>query len=568
MRIKPMAMATGWATSVNSPTVANAGQQDANGNGVGDVTEFQVTTDPALSPPANPGGYVPQEPITVTAAVTFDGGILPQSCTVGGQPGYLALRPDPYNVLLKVRDLSGTELPADQIVHGPAHVLADPNEPGSDLTCITAPLGTSQTLTTPVVLTEQYSNLPIGSYTVEATYVNHEQDPRLDTVASTPTTPVCRAGETECFGEQAVWKGIAPAAEESFTIGDQCPSGSGNIGGTGCAFALKSIVTLLTINIAVNGSVTTSQPAGAQIRVFNKANAAFLLVAGSANPPGAKMGIIFEADAGRVGTCVTAAAPTAGICFAGVTQTGNYLTIMKFFDPATGKSVYVGRSQTPSSFNATTKLATDPYLFSKILLNGTFVTYISLNKFTVTGSLLEVMAPESAIWDGTKNIYPFDLHLRQRLDGGCLCLSAGGLQGAGGLQRSGGARALDAMYPDARDRGGEGGGLCGGRRWFAGAGAAGESDDEDAPHGEDHQEAAEDVRHPQEEFSSATSPSPRRRSMSTSRSCGRGRSKRQDRAPRGGGGHRPDDVARSDPSEKGTRWGGETLCGISQVARG
>ena len=340
---------------------------------------------PAVNPPASGTSYTLTEPILVTSTVLFDPIDFPGGVT-GPEP-YPAVKPSPFNTIPRVFDSLGTEILPDRIPEGPPLTIPD------DLATIPT---TGAQYSTTLALHDWFTVLPDGQYAVESTYVNFAQDPLAP----------------PCSGATCLWTGESSAGEVTITIGDPCPGapavGSG-AGGTGCAFAVKATVTLVTVNIAPlpQGSITTSTPAGAQIRVFDKANAAFLLVAGSSNPPGAKMGIIFEANAGLAGTCVTAATPTAGTCVAGVNQTGTYLTIMKFFDPATGKSVYVGTSQTASSFNSTTKIATEAYLFSKILVNGTFVSYVSLSKFTVTGSILEVMAPESAVWDGTKNIYPF-----------------------------------------------------------------------------------------------------------------------------------------------------------------
>jgi hypothetical protein len=204
----------------NSPLTANASQQDADGNGVGDVSDGLVMTAAMPSPSTLAGGYVPQEPIVITANVTFTQAAIPASCVdAGNQPGYLVVRPDPFNVLLRVRDSLGQEIFADQIPEGPGGTLAAPSVPGSSLVCISH----TQTLSTPVGLTDRFTNLPPGTYTVEATYSSYETDPRTN-----PQTGSCLPGETECFGATAIWQGVAPAGAVtvpllSVTGGDDAP---------------------------------------------------------------------------------------------------------------------------------------------------------------------------------------------------------------------------------------------------------------------------------------------------------------------------------------------------------
>lgn len=189
----------------NSPLDPNPGQQDSNGNGVGDASDGKVTTD--LAPPID-SSYVPGGPVDINVKVTFTKDAIPSSCIDGGgQPGYLVVVPDPYNILLRVFDGSGNEVLPDQIPEGPGRVLADPSVTGSNLACISS----TKSLYTTVRLSDQFTQLPIDSYIVYANYVNFETDPRTD-----PATGLCRPGATECLGR--IWQGIAPAAM-SFTIG-------------------------------------------------------------------------------------------------------------------------------------------------------------------------------------------------------------------------------------------------------------------------------------------------------------------------------------------------------------
>jgi hypothetical protein len=185
----------------NSLLNSNPGQQDSDGNGVGDASEGQVKT---AVRPIESYDYSPNGPIDITVQVTFRKDAIGPSCIDGGgQVGYLAVAVDPYNVLLRVFDSHGQEVFADQIVEGPGRVIAAPSVPGSNLVCISSTMA----LTTTIRLSDRFTQLPIDGYTVVATYINFETDPRMD-----PATGFCRPGETECFGPNAIWRGIAPAS--------------------------------------------------------------------------------------------------------------------------------------------------------------------------------------------------------------------------------------------------------------------------------------------------------------------------------------------------------------------
>jgi YVTN family beta-propeller protein len=178
----------------NSPLNANPSQTDSNGNGVGDASEGQVT---ATVTPASPTGYPPGQPIVVTAKVKFN----PSDFSGDSVPDrYLALRPNPYNVILHVFDSSGHEVPASQIPEGgPINMPAD-----------FEPITTSAVeLTTDIDLRDWYPNL-VGTYTVQATYVNFAKD--LDLAADGS----CPAFVSECFAP--IWLGTAPAGTTTITV--------------------------------------------------------------------------------------------------------------------------------------------------------------------------------------------------------------------------------------------------------------------------------------------------------------------------------------------------------------
>src|SRR3989338_466691 len=180
---------------------------------------------------------------------------------------------------------------------------------------------------------------------------------------------------------------------------DTCPTVAGTY--QGCPVGDKNIVELHTVNLG-GGSSTKAPLAGVSARVFDRNSANFQAVAGSKNPDGSLYGVIYEADAGRVGQCVTG---TDGACVAGEAAVGDYLVIVKYADPATGKNVYVGRPKSPSDF--VNGLATKDFQIIKTFKNGIFQGYRGGSKIVVIGSMLEMIVPESAVWEGNSSVYPY-----------------------------------------------------------------------------------------------------------------------------------------------------------------
>ena len=185
---------------------------------------------------------------------------------------------------------------------------------------------------------------------------------------------------------------------KTYTI-DKCVAGSGSF--QGCPYGDKSMVTLHTVNLG-GGASTKAPLSGVEVRIFDRNNADFQAVAGSKNPSGELYGVVFEADAGRIGRCTTGA---DGGCTTGISTGGNLLVIAKFYDILTKKTVYIGRPDELSDF--TNKLASKEFQIMKVFQKGKFLEYRGGSKLVVTGSYLEVIAPESSVWEGTKAVYPF-----------------------------------------------------------------------------------------------------------------------------------------------------------------
>lgn len=327
----------------NCRDVPNTDQSDVNDNGVGDVCDphpnafdaVVTTSVVSVSAPALDAGHAEGERIVATVAVTFN----PSDNLAGC---YFGARPTPYNIVLEVLDAAGHVVLAQQIQEGPPFVIAlapagdlvavcrvaDPSNPGS----VAGP----RTLTADVPITDWHILAP-GRYVVRAEYVAVGlKDLDLN------RTGGCSRDPSECYAP--IWQGLS-SGSLSLTIGDQCPtSGAGfgqGPGGTGCPVADKIIVTRRGTGAPVPG---------AQIRVFDRNSPAFRAVIGGVkNPDRSLYPTIFESDAGRVGTCVTAA---NGICFAGEEAIGDLFVIVKARD-SNGQVVYDGKPKSPSDFDAT-----------------------------------------------------------------------------------------------------------------------------------------------------------------------------------------------------------------------
>jgi hypothetical protein len=241
-----------------------------------------------------------------------------------------------------------------------------------DLVYVSSPEDHSTT----IELTQWFRNLEPGKqYDVAAEYVNYCNDLALKPDGTCPDNGDCITG---------IYQGQQPLNAESFILAsnktvDQCPTISGDAGGTGCPYAEKSIVTLFKVDIW-NLPISTEHPAGVGVRVFDTHNPDFLAVAGRSNPDWSKYGKIFEANKGLVTTCAT---DSKGVCYAGESQKRDYLVIVRFKDIETGKTVYMGLPVYAWEFTLS-KITVREFPIVKVYKDGVFKGYVGIGMKVVT----------------------------------------------------------------------------------------------------------------------------------------------------------------------------------------
>jgi len=189
---------------------------------------------------------------------------------------------------------------------------------------------------------------------------------------------------------------------------DSCPSQFGLFDAQGCPISDFNTVTLHVIDQAKSGACPggdgscKSPIAGAEVRVFDRNDAAFQSLFGK-NPKGGEYDVVFESGVGLLGSCVT----VSGVCSVGEPSTGDYLVIVKFFDDETGKTVYTGKPKSPSDF--VDGVANKDFQIIKVLKKNGDIQFSGGSKTVVTGSFLEIIYPDVAVWDVGANdyVYPF-----------------------------------------------------------------------------------------------------------------------------------------------------------------
>jgi parallel beta-helix repeat protein len=187
---------------------------------------------------------------------------------------------------------------------------------------------------------------------------------------------------------------------------DGCPHTYGYADRQGCLYADKNFVELHIIDMAKRGDCggagSCKQPVeDAEIRVFDRNDPDFQAL-WTTNPDGTYYDEVFEADVGRAGRCYTDA---YGYCAAGEEYIGDLLVIVKHFDVESGKTVYTGSPKDPGDFS--NGVAVKEFQMIKVIKKDGTVEFKAGKKTVVSGSVLEIISPDSVIWDGTQELYPF-----------------------------------------------------------------------------------------------------------------------------------------------------------------
>jgi hypothetical protein len=186
----------------NCPTVPNPDQSDHDADTVGDVCDDVplgpafigvVATTSTVSPPPPPTGFTPQEPILITASVTFDPTTVP----------YFVVATH-HNFIPRVDGVHGaTRSPESP----PVLLFEDFPALSSDLLHVD---GGAQSFTAIINLRDWYPDLGPGTHTVEVDYVNFLRDPRV-------VGGVCPPGES-CV--EPLFLGVVPAATQTVVVRD------------------------------------------------------------------------------------------------------------------------------------------------------------------------------------------------------------------------------------------------------------------------------------------------------------------------------------------------------------
>jgi hypothetical protein len=386
----------------NCPDEINPLQENQDGDADGDACDPTAMGEDQNDKPDLAAVVAPSPDGSISVSVT----VTLKALNWDGSPGIddtFYVKPNPDNVVVRLKDSGGNEIIADQVLCGPPCSLPD------DLVNITVQEG-SRDFSTVIPLTEWFTNLLPADYLLEVSFTNLCDDPEKNPDGTCPLdAPSTSLELSDCF--LGIWQGTQTIAVDlSLIVGsqndvDQCPDdlndpgeGAGN---TGCEFADYNYVVLHTVTLG-KGPSTKVPLSGVEVRVFDRNDPDFQAEFGK-NPKGSMYGVVFEPPLlGYVGACITDA---NGECYVGEEQPGDYLVIARYIDSETGDTVYVGRPKSPGDF--INNIAEKELQFIKVFKKNGDIIWRGGSKIVVNGSILEVIAPDSAIWEGTQSVYPF-----------------------------------------------------------------------------------------------------------------------------------------------------------------
>ncbi len=157
------------------------------------------------------------------------------------------------------------------------------------------------------------------------------------------------------------------------------------------------------------------------MKVFDRENADFVAAFNSKRPDKKNLDLVYESNIGKVGECTT---DVNGSCTSGEDHAGKFLVISKFTEGS--NTVYNGKFKNFKLKNrktdgnekenddddiydaqANTVLIEKNIRILKTIKKDGSATYEAGSMTVVTGSELDVVYPEYAVWEGTSMLYPF-----------------------------------------------------------------------------------------------------------------------------------------------------------------
>lgn len=166
---------------------------------------------------------------------------------------------------------------------------------------------------------------------------------------------------------------------------DACPDTYGDPDWQGCPYADEVEGRLHIVDVAGTGACPGPGNScwvyleNVEVRVYNRSDPIFI-AKWTGHPDTADFPDIFTDDAGLVGSCTT---NSSGICTAGEVEPGEYLILGKYYDEATGKTVYISAYKNPDDF--VDGLATKDLRFMKHIKNNGQVEYKPVSQVYVEG---------------------------------------------------------------------------------------------------------------------------------------------------------------------------------------